>query len=473
MTAAAMLRSIAPPFLALTTVAIGGAAEFAASSSHAQDAFAPVIGANRPGAPLPGMPADAGLDYELGRALFERIWVAAPASTRSADGLGPHFNARSCRDCHPGHGGGAPPALAGDAPRPGTVLKLSVPTDPITSEYGFFGPDPVLGAQLQDHALPGIPAEGRIEVSYREIPVALSGGEGASLRAPSYAIAGAAAPFAPDLMMSPRMAPPVLGLGLVAAIPDAAILAAADPDDRDGDGISGRINLVWSSAENAVWTGRFGWKAGFATLADQIADAFAHDIGISSPLYPAGWGDCTEAQADCRAAPDGGDPAAGGVEIGARALDLTVNHVAHVAPARVPQSAPAAAARGAAVFADAGCAACHLPEQTTGEVPGDPTLSGRVIHPYTDLLLHDMGAGLSDNRPEEGALGHEWRTAPLWGIGLTPPGGGHRFYLHDGRARSLLEAVLWHGGEAQASRDAVAALPPADRAALIRFLESL
>jgi CxxC motif-containing protein (DUF1111 family) len=273
-------------------------------------------------------------------------------------------------------------------------------------------------------------------------------------------------------MLSPRVAPQMIGLGLLEAIPAADILAGADPDDADGDGISGRAQIVWSAAHGRPMLGRFGHKAGNATVLDQSAAAFAGDMGISNPLFPDGAGDCTEVQAACRAAPHG-DGEARVFEIDAEGLDLTVFYALNLGvPARRDVSDPEVL-RGKQVFYDAGCTSCHTPKFVTHRLADQPAQSFQLIWPYTDLLLHDMGDGLADNRPEARADGREWRTAPLWGIGLTETVSGHTYFLHDGRARSLLEAILWHGGEAQAARDRVVGLPTGEREALLRFLESL
>ena len=243
--------------------------------------------------------------------------------------------------------------------------------------------------------------------------------------------------------------------------------------DADGDGISGRPAIVWSEAFDRPMLGRFGWKAGAPTVRAQSADAFRGDMGLSTTLHPAGAGECMAAQADCLAAPHGGEAAEGGVEVGDTALDLTTFYARNLAvPARRDVGDPQVL-RGKAVFHRVGCADCHRPSFVTHRLEGGGPQSFQLIWPYTDLLLHDMGEGLADNRPEGRATGREWRMPPLWGIGLTETVSGHTQFLHDGRARSLLEAVLWHGGEAQAARDAVVAMPKADRDALIRFLESL
>ncbi|SFJ04945.1 di-heme oxidoredictase family protein [Celeribacter neptunius] len=435
------------------------------------------------------LPFDRKLDFELGNALFMKLWVSSPSSTKASDGLGPLYNARSCQSCHVNDGRGRPPMEDADR-SPSMFLRLSVPAadDAPASELEHYlaaldgeaatartRPVPGYGGQLQDLSLPGLAPEGRMQILYEEIPVSLAGGEVITLRQPSYAIADPAYGALPeDLQLSPRVANPMIGLGLLEAIPAAEILAAADPEDRDGDGISGRANLVWSRRFEQVMLGRFGWKAGEPTVEEQSAAAFHGDIGISSPLFPTPSGDCTPEQAACRNAPNGAGDARGD-EIDQAGLDLVTFYAQNLAvPARRDVAEPEVL-RGKALFAAAGCAACHTPKHVTARLEGaeNTTRSFQLIWPYSDLLLHDMGAGLADKRPEARATGREWRTAPLWGIGLTAQVSGHTTLLHDGRARSLLEAILWHGGEAQAARDAVVQMPPDDRAALIRFLESL
>jgi CxxC motif-containing protein (DUF1111 family) len=263
----------------------------------------------------------------------------------------------------------------------------------------------------------------------------------------------------------------MIGLGLLEAIPAAEIMARADPEDADGDGISGRPNIVISDEHRVPMLGRFGLKAGKPSIREQSAAAFSGDMGLATVLHPEGWGECTAAQTGSRAAPDGSGPA--GPEVGAEALDLVTFYARNLGvPARRDVGDPQVL-RGKQMFYAAGCPACHTPKDVTARLTDQPALSFQLIWPYTDLLLHDMGPGLADNRPEARATGSEWRTAPLWGIGLTEQVAGRARFLHDGRARTLLEAVLWHGGEAEAAREAVAGLAQPDREALIRFLESL
>ncbi|WP_414897789.1 di-heme oxidoredictase family protein [Rhodovulum sp. YEN HP10] len=431
-----------------------------------------VAGAAAFSSPLANLLPGEGLDFRGGQALFDRGWVSAPSSTIASDGLGPLFNARSCLACHPGGGRGAAPKGPGDLPA-ALMLQLSVPDPGASGIEGYLaaGPDPVYGRQIQPLGLPGLTAEGRPRVAYDEIEMALSGGESALLRRPRYELADPGyGPLGADTVISPRIAPGLAGLGLLEAIPEEAILALADPEDEDGDGISGRASLLPGPDGRPV-LGRFGWTAAQPTLEAQIAHAFAHDIGLSSPLYPEGHGDCTPAQTACRAAPDGGDPEQDGFEISATALDLVTRHSRHTAvPARRDAAAPGVLA-GKKLFHDSGCAACHRPAFVTRRLPEAPALSFQLIWPYSDLLLHDMGEGLAGGGA--GPSGREWRTPPLWGLGLARALEPQAGYLHDGRARSLLEAVLWHGGEAAPARDRVATMPAADRAALIRFLESL
>ena len=416
--------------------------------------------------PSANMSFERKLDFEVGDGVFVKIWVSSPSSTRSSDGLGPLFNARSCQSCHVKDGRGRPPA-PGD-PAVSMVLRLSAGPDGRQ-------PDPAYGGQLQNRSVQGVPAEGRMTAGWEEIPVKLADGGSVSLRRPRYGLTGLRyGPPAPDLRMSPRTAPPMIGVGLLEAVPEDDILARADPDDRDGDGVSGRPNRVWSDEHGRFMLGRFGWKAGQPTLVQQAAAAFRGDIGVSTPLYPVPWGDCTQSQAACRNALHGdGDKDAAGVEAGETLFDLLMFYARNLAvPARRDLDDPQVL-RGKRLFYETGCTACHTPKFVTRRDSIGPEQSFQLIWPYTDLLLHDMGPGLADGRPEGEATGREWRTAPLWGIGLTEAVNGHSFFLHDGRARGLLEAVLWHGGEAEAAKQRVAAMTEEEREALLAFLRSL
>ncbi|SFP82158.1 di-heme oxidoreductase family protein [Tranquillimonas alkanivorans] len=435
--------------------------------------------------PSGNIPFERELDFKVGNGLFRKLWVSSPSSTRASDGLGPLYNARSCQRCHLKDGRGHPPE-GPDDDATSMFLRLSVPAAPDQemSEIEAFllsiedatprtRPEPTYGGQLQDFAVQGHAAEGKLGVTYEEVEVELSDGETATLREPTYTVENQGyGPLHPDTMLSPRVAPPMIGLGLLEAVPAADILAHADPDDADGDGISGKAQIVWSFEHDRPMLGRFGWKAGAPTIREQSASAFAGDIGISNPIFTAPGGDCTDAQAGCLSAPHGDDEVRG-QEIDAEGLDLVTFYSRNLGVPARRDIEDREVLRGKQVFYDTGCASCHTPKFVTHRLEDQPEQSFQLIWPYTDMLLHDMGEGLADHRPEGRATGREWRTAPLWGIGLTEQVNGHTYFLHDGRARSLLEAVLWHGGEAQEARDRVVGMPKPDRDALIRFLESL
>lgn len=425
----------------------------------------------------PNMAVEREMDFKIGNGIFRKLWVGAPSSTRGSDGLGPLFNARACQNCHIKDGRGHMPDGPDDS-RVSAFLRLSVPGGPGRPEipgYHPTGPDPVYGGQLQDLALEGYLAEARMGVRWTEQPVTLADGTVVSLRAPTYAVeAPAYGPPHPALQTSPRVAPQMIGLGLIEAIPVADILSAADEGDADGDGISGRAQIVWSSEFDRPMLGRFGHKAGNATIREQSASAFAGDMGLSNPLFPDPAGECTEAQADCRAAPAGQEPGVrDGLEVDGPSLDLVTFYSRNLAVPERRNAADPQVLRGKEIAYAIGCTSCHRPKFVTHRLADRPEQSFQLIWPYSDLLLHEMGEGLADHRPEARADGREWRTAPLWGIALNGKVTGVESYLHDGRARSLIEAVLWHGGEAQPARDAVVALPTKDREALIAWLASL
>lgn len=401
--------------------------------------------------------------FAFGRHLFRRNWKAAPASVEGSDGLGPTYNRVSCAGCHLRDGRGRPPASP-EEPMKSMLVRLSVPG---VGANGGPVPHPVYGGQLQDKSILGIPEEGRATIHYSDIAGTFADGEAYRLRRPTYHFTDLRhGPLGDDILYSPRVAPAIHGLGLLEAVDDALIFDAADPDDSDGDGISGKVNLVWDSDTGRQRLGRFGWKANTASLRGQVAGAALGDMGITTSLFPSN--NCTPAQDACVAAPTGGAP-----ELSDQHLDMLVVYAQTLAvPARRTPDDPIVR-RGEALFAAAGCAGCHTPTLSTGTDTLLPQLANLTIHPYTDLLLHDMGEGLADNRPDFAASGREWRTPPLWGVGLVQRVNLHRYLLHDGRARGVMEAVLWHGGEAAAARDAVRAMPKTDRDALVAFLRSL
>ena len=425
--------------------------------------------------PSGNMSFDRRADFFVGNGFFQKLWVTAPSSTLGSDGLGPLYNARSCQRCHLMDGRGHPPSGHPEDDAVSLLLQIARPGGrefPEIPDYIAMEPDPVYGHQLQDFGAPGVKPEGQVTLTYEEVPVELAGGEVVTLRRPTFAIRDFAyGPLDAETRVSARIAPPMIGMGLLEAIPAERILALADPDDADGDGISGRPNVVWSEEYDTPMLGRFGWKAGQPTVASQSFTAFSNDLGISTPHLTAAWGDCTEFQQACRSAPMGA--VEGETEIGAEAFDAVVFYSRNLAvPGRRNADAPEVL-RGREIFHVAGCAACHVPAHVTHRLKDQPEQSCQLIWPYTDMLLHDMGPDLDDGKPEARAEGSEWRTPPLWGIGLTEVVSGEVALLHDGRARNVLEAIIWHGGEAAAAREHVMGLSPEDRAALIAFVESL
>lgn len=401
--------------------------------------------------------------FFVGNAFFKRNWVTAPSSTSGIDGLGPTFNANSCAGCHFMDGRGAPPQEDGEEFL-GLLVRLSVPG---TDAHGGPLDEPAYGGQFNHHSILGVPAEGTSRVTYTEVPGTFADGTAYSLRAPTYHLENLAfGPLAVGTMMSPRTALAMIGLGLLEAIPEESILSLADENDADGDGISGRPNYVWDPKAQAARLGRFGWKANQAGIEQQTSGAFLGDMGITSPLNPSN--NCPPAQTVCAEQIDGGSP---------EADQETIDQVTYygrllaVPARRDPQASDVL--RGKQLFHDAGCASCHTPKLVTGDFDGIPEISQQTIFPYSDMLLHDMGEELADHRPDFLATGTEWRTTPLWGLGLVRVVNGHTNFLHDGRARDTSEAILWHGGEAKDAREAYRTMDAKDRAALVKFVESL
>lgn len=416
--------------------------------------------------------------FKLGNALFRKLWVSSPSSTQASDGLGPLFNARSCQSCHLKDGRGHPPE--GDSDATSMFLRLARPAETpeeIAALKDFVAinfPDPTYGGQLQDLAVPGLKAEGHMAISYSELAVVLEDSTKVSLRKPTYEATDLNyGPLHPNTTLSPRIAPPMTGLGLIEAIHPSDILAKADPEDSDGDGISGRPAIVRDTSTGDITLGRFGWKAENPTVRQQSAGAFAGDIGISSPDVPKHFGDCTENQKECLSRITGVQERLGSSEAPDPVMDLVTFYSKNLAvPARRDVDSERVLG-GKQLFYNLGCTSCHTPKYVTSRTAENKAHRFQLIWPYSDFLLHDMGEGLADGQQVGVANGNEWRTPPLWGIGLTETVNGHTFFLHDGRARNLEEAILWHGGEAQDARDGYAGLLKSDRDALIKFLESL
>jgi CxxC motif-containing protein (DUF1111 family) len=411
---------------------------------------------------MPNSPRRHQRPFSFGNRLFNTNWTIAPGSVKSFDGLGPMFNRVSCSACHTLDGRGTPPAN-GEGPFDTMLIRLSVPG---TDRHGGPDPHPVYGDQLSDRAIPGVPAEGRPRISYEEVPGTYGDGEPYSLRKPTYSIKDLGyGPLGDDIMVSPRVAPHMIGLGLLQTVPEETLLALSDPDDADGDGISGRPNRVWDSEKNTKAMGRFGWKANQPNLHQQNAGAALGDIGLTSGTSAE---NCTAAQAACAAAFKAPEP-----DLDAEFLKkLTLYTMSIAVPAQRNARTPDVT-HGEKLFRDFGCASCHMPSLVTGDDPRFPQVSRQTIHPFTDLLLHDMGEGLADHRPDFEATGTEWRTPPLWGLGLVQTVNGHTNLLHDGRARGFDEAILWHGGEGEAAKEAFRNALKTERDALVAFLKSL
>ena len=423
--------------------------------------------------------------FHAGKALANQPWVKAPTATDSRDGLGPLYNARTCLGCHI-NGGRGPLPLNPDQAIFTAILRLSIPGE-ADLQRGVL-PEPVYGDQIQGQSValshqlrgkiptkdpdvnPEAPPEARVYLDWQEKIFEYPDGERRTLRFPQPRIEELGyGPLNPQSLFSLRAAPAIHGMGLVAAIDQGDIDALADPVDRDGDGISGKINRVWDFENGQMAPGRFGWKANRANLRITVAGAFQGDVGITNPVFHGQ--PCTPSQRRCQNAPNGNDAA--GFELPERLLALTVKFVESIG-VPIRRSPTEHAEVGREKFYSSGCAGCHHPSFTTRRLASDRAhLGQQLIWPYTDLLLHDMGPDLADGRPDYQASGSEWRTSPLWGVGLSGDVNGVETLLHDGRARNVEEAILWHGGEGEAARNVFAALQKREREALIAFVESL
>lgn len=391
-----------------------------------------------------------------GRLFFKSAWVAAPASTKARDGLGPLYSSNSCIGCHPKNGAGN--ILKKGALHKSLVLRLSnasLKNDELLKKNGFI-PDAVYGAQVSSHANANILAEAKPKVSFKYSTFTYPDGKKVTLRIPSFSLDNLNyGTLDKNTKISPRLALALIGLGEIEKIPENEILKHQDIKDRDSDGISGKANYVYDILSNTTKLGRFTWKASAPSVLQQSAAAFSNDMGISSELFSQE--NCTKAQSEC-------------LKKASKEFDINLKRLSNVAfylqNIKIPAQREANKhIEGAKLFTQLGCVKCH--------VSTFKTIEGNTIHPFSDFLLHDMGSELDDARGEFLATSSEWRTPPLWGIGLYKKVNSLSAYLHDGRASTLEEAILWHGGEAKSSREAFVHLKQRQREQLLSFLNSI
>ncbi len=408
----------------------------------------------------PNISFDEQTDFGIGNSFFRQNWVIAPASTTARDGIGPFFNAISCSSCHFKDGRGKVPPSEGETGH-GLLLRLSVPGVDVN---GASLPDPIYGGQLQDNAILGQKTEGTYTISTQDIVEEFEDGTKVILKKPIYHINKLNfGPLASNIQISPRIANQVIGLGLLEAVPEATILGFIS--QHSSNGISGKANYVYDVASKTKNLGRFGWKANQPTVRQQVAAAFLGDMGITTSLFP---DENLPFGVNGNLIPNGGQP-----EISDANLDKVVFYSSTLGVPARRNFTNQEVLKGKGLFDAIGCASCHIPKMKTGTTHAITALRDQIIRPYTDLLLHDMGEGLADNSVDFLATSNEWRTQPLWGIGLIETVNGHTNLLHDGRAKNVEEAILWHGGEALKAKNAYKKMFLGDRKALLAFIKSL
>lgn len=396
----------------------------------------------------------------VGGLVFNRVWhdgtlLHQPISS----GLGPKYISTSCTACHLRNGKGSIPNEQEDG-LASMVLRLSV------WQEGRAVAHPDYGGQLLTKATNGVEVDGSAELEWHERELALLDGSRIYLRRPIVRFVKSNRGVLDDgTVTSLRASPAVFGLGLLEAVSESDIIRASSANKYAESGISGRINWIWNQTAERYEVGRFGWKAAKSSVRSQIAGALLDDIGITNPSLQ------NESSQNGRRHVN---PEGTVSEIDEREFGALVFYIQTLAvPARGDRPSPDVL-QGARLFSDAHCTKCHTPILRTGSDHAIAELNNQMINPYTDLLLHDMGIDLADQRPESMATGREWRTPPLWGLGLAElVSGGEEHYLHDGRARTLSEAIMWHGGEGSISRDAFGAMDADERHALVVFLRSL
>ncbi len=409
-----------------------------------------------------------------GQRMFNEPWVL-PTEYTGVWGVGPTFNEDRCPACHANNGRARAPAN-GEEISKGMILRLSIPG---TTADGAPQPHPGYGDQFQNRGVKNqVPAEGKAVMGYESVVVSFPDGERVVLRKPVVRFTELAfGALGTETMVSARIAPSLTGLGLLEAIADETLLSIAQ--QQPARGLNGIPNYVWDHEAQQKVIGRFGWKANQPSLRQQTAAAFHADIGATSSVFP--MENCPDIQTQCINGPTATGCSGGRTQCGetmfwevlpSRLRNVTLYLQALAVPAQ-RDAGNAVAKRGEQMFRAAQCDGCHVPEIKTGTSAPIAAAANLTIHPYTDLLLHDMGDGLADGRQDFGASGRHWRTAPLWGLGLQETVNGHTELLHDGRARNFVEAILWHDGEARPARERFVEMAGDDRAAMVKFLESL
>ena len=409
----------------------------------------------------PNLTVDKQIYFGVGNSFFRQNWVAAPSSTTARDGLGPFFNAHSCSSCHFKDGRGRPPLNGED--RAGLLFRLSISRQ---DEHGSYFPDPIYGGQLQDSAILGQITQGKMSITYEDITETMADGTKVILQKPTYSIINLGyGLLSSGVHISPRIAPQMVGLGILEAIPESTILSFSDEFDSNGDGISGKPNYVFDIASNSIQLGRFGWKANQPNVRQQVAAALSGDMGITSVLFP---NESGPFGVDLTKIPNGGN-----FEITDQNLDRMSFYSSTLGVPARRNYFDQNVLEGKKIFESIQCTSCHIPKIQTGNTHPIVALHNQTIRPYTDLLLHDMGPDLADNAADFKATGSEWKTPPLWGIGLIKIVNGHTNLLHDGRARNVEEAILWHGGEGQSAKEKYKKLNVTQRENLLAFINSL
>ena len=412
------------------------------------------------------------INFLVGNALFERIWEDAKLSKNIAkDGLGPFFSAKSCESCHISDGRGHLPKSASDN-TVSVVIQISKDSKNSDSKIKNVE-DSTYGGQISEFSVEGVVKEADISFNYEYVPSVYEDGRVVQLRKPVIKISNLNyGSFDDRTNFSARIAQPMIGLGLIENISSTDIIANADEDDVNNDNITGKANMVWNSVLNEWSLGRFGWKASQPTVYQQTADAFFHDMGLSNNLHINSY-NCSDKQKDCENAIDGSSDEFDNFEVSNDQLNLVTFYSSQLGVPIRRNIDSADVIAGKKIFYQLNCQSCHVDKFVTKKNGSYANLSNQIIYPYSDFLLHDMGKGLADGVSEYNATGQEWRTPPLWGIGLTKVVSEEYGFLHDGRARTLEEAILWHGGEANKIIQEFKKLNKIEVNQLVSFIESL